>query len=725
MSKYTKPGQPYLFLKIIEFWRNLAQNLNEEIHDCDFFQPVEGNVSRDRVLRMIRAAYTEEDFKAMTHSENRRRRLDTDDSAKEMLAAVWNFGTSKRRFRLLVQALYDFMKGKTEKNNGKDAKKDPVETRFDELRKALKLTSQEQDVLLAAYAFRETALDYPSCGIANTERPKYYAMALNRSVEQVRDVLSPRGRLRKYNLLDEDWEFNGRLYASFLDGSSDEALTHRFFERGKTDPLPWSYYGELAETHGECLRALLTAHAKGGRCNILLYGVPGTGKTSFAHSLAREVGRTVYEIRQGDSDGRNMKAESRMAGIQMCNEQVDGADSLIVIDEADELLRGSGLLSHLGGGGSTEKGIVNTLLDGLRVPAIWISNATAREMDESVRRRFDYSVRFDRMTNAQRIAVWKNSIEKFSLGGLIPESDIPGLSAKYAASAGGIAMVLENIRNLAPEKSKVPSTIERLMRQHCQLMGTSFETGFLPAKDYSLEGLNIKRGFRLERLVECIVNHDRDLRDDAAVDKPRLNVLLWGPPGTGKTEFVKYLGARTGKRVVVKKGSDILGCFVGQTEANIRSAFREAEAEGAILFFDEIDGLLQNRSNAHQSWEVTQVNELLQQMEDFKGVMVAATNFFRNLDPAVLRRFTFKLQFDYLDETGSKLFFERTFRTKLTPDEERELSRIANLAPGDFRTVRQSFYYLGDDVTHEELLAALREEARMKPVERTAAPIGF
>lgn len=123
-----------------------------------------------------------------------------------------------------------------------------------------------------------------------------------------------------------------------------------------------------------------------------------------------------------------------------------------------------------------------------------------------------------------------------------------------------------------------------------------------------------------------------------------------GSPGTGKTEFVKYLGKATGGKVLVKMGSDILSKWVGGTKENIRSAFTEAETENAILFLDEIDGLVQDRTMAGHSWEVTQVNELLYQMENFKGMMVGATNFMSNLDAAIMRRFTFKLQFDYLED---------------------------------------------------------------------------
>ena len=205
-----------------------------------------------------------------------------------------------------------------------------------------------------------------------------------------------------------------------------------------------------------------------------------------------------------------------------------------------------------------------------------------------------------------------------------------------------------------------------------------------------------------------------------------MNILLFGPPGTGKTEFVKYLGRELDRRVLVMKGSDILSKWVGESEQNIANAFRRAEAERAILFFDEVDGLLHDRANARQSWQVTQVNELLQQMENFDGIMIAATNFSKNLDPATMRRFTFKLEFGYLDEGGSRAFFERMFGTKLTEAEAAKLKELRNLAPGDFRTVRQALFYLGEEATNEERLAALKEECAVKKDgDERSHPIGF
>jgi transitional endoplasmic reticulum ATPase len=127
-----------------------------------------------------------------------------------------------------------------------------------------------------------------------------------------------------------------------------------------------------------------------------------------------------------------------------------------------------------------------------------------------------------------------------------------------------------------------------------------------------------------------------------------------------------------------------------------------------------------------RSWEVTQVNELLHRMENFNGVMVGATNFTQNLDPAVVRRFTFKLEFRYLDEAGNRLFFERMFRSKLSTPEAKRLAGIPDLAPGDYRTVRQGLHYLGKGITNGERLAALERESQAKGHNRyTTKKIGF
>ena len=723
MGKFKQIPQNFLFRKLLKYWGNMVRNYQGDCHDDDFFDVVRNCFDHDRAVELIELAYTPTELKEMAASKSRRDRLDLTDSLDDVFNALWNHEGKRDKCRAVLDAVRECMLAESGERAG-----DIAERRFADLKRVMKLTDLEGEILTLAYVRDQTCFSWP-LRVEDREKPLYYAMALDRSYAEVANALSPKGRLLKFNLLDNDYDFSRRTLGGFMDGTSDEPIERRFYAKadGK-EVLPWSFYGELASKDGEVLKRMVAA--SGGKCNILLYGAPGTGKTSFARSLANELGRTAYEIRQGDEDGRNMKSEARMAGIQVCNMQEDPAECLMIVDEADELLRGTSCGFSLfdfdfGGGKSTEKGVMNSILDEMKIPAIWISNAPAQAMDESVRRRFDYSICFERLNGSQRVAIWRNQVAKHGLEGLIPDEKVEEYATKYETSAGGISTVLANVKRMAPEADKVDELVATLMKPHCKLMGVKNANGFLPAKDYSLDGLNIKGKVKLDRLVKAARNYlDSDF-GAADADKPRMNVLLFGPPGTGKTEFVKYLGKALDRKVVVVKGSDILSKWVGESEQNIARAFRSAEAERAILFFDEVDGLLQDRSGASHSWEITQVNELLQQMENFDGVMVAATNFSKNLDAAVMRRFTFKLEFDYLDDGGKRLFFERMFKSKLADAEFEDLKALRNLAPGDFRTVRQEQFYLGGEVTNADRIAALKEECALKKDGDHSARIGF
>ena len=243
------------------------------------------------------------------------------------------------------------------------------------------------------------------------------------------------------------------------------------------------------------------------------------------------------------------------------------------------------------------------------------------------------------------------------------------------------------------------------------------------AADYSLDGLGIKSDVPLEQLVAAVCRFRKTGRSSEAV--PRLSILLSGPSGCGKTEFVKYLGERAGAEVVVVAASDVLRSLVGETEQRIADVFGEASEKHAILFLDEVDGLLYDRKCAFYGWERVQTNELLQQMERFTGVLVCATNLVDQLDSAVMRRFTFKVQMSALDDDGKVKFFRRYFKSTLTAGERRRLVSIPNLTPGDFRTVRERLYFLGSKggPDNVRLLSALEGESAAK--KGNHAPIGF
>jgi SpoVK/Ycf46/Vps4 family AAA+-type ATPase len=206
-------------------------------------------------------------------------------------------------------------------------------------------------------------------------------------------------------------------------------------------------------------------------------------------------------------------------------------------------------------------------------------------------------------------------------------------------------------------------------------------------------------------------------------------LCLYGPPGTGKTEFATYLARQLDRPLLLKRGSDLLGPYVGETEANIAAMFHEARYEDAVLLLDEADSFLRDRSEARRSWEVTQVNELLTQMERFNGVFVCSTNLMDSLDTASLRRFDLKVKFDFLQPLQAWDLFRSIFKeqgVKLSRHKhwQGKLKKYSLLTPGDFATVVRKSRISGRELSPESLLEGLAGEVAFKQT-ASGRQIGF
>ena len=169
--------------------------------------------------------------------------------------------------------------------------------------------------------------------------------------------------------------------------------------------------------------------------------------------------------------------------------------------------------------------------------------------------------------------------------------------------------------------------------------------------------------------------------------------------------------------LLVKRASDLQSMYVGECEKNLARAFREAEQDGALLLIDEVDSFLQDRRGAQPSWEVSQVNEMLTQMESFSGVFIATTNLMHGLDQAALRRFDLKVKLDFLrPEQAWALLQRHCVQLGLAApgmQEQARLARLRQLTPGDFAAVlRQGrFKPLADAAA---LVAGLEGECALK-----------
>lgn len=132
-----------------------------------------------------------------------------------------------------------------------------------------------------------------------------------------------------------------------------------------------------------------------------------------------------------------------------------------------------------------------------------------------------------------------------------------------------------------------------------------------------------------------------------------LFVNLYGDPGTGKTMAAHAIANELGKDMICVNYADIESKYVGETSKNLTNLFKNASEKDVIIFFDEADALLSKRvTNMSSSTDVS-VNQtrsvLLTLLNDYEGMVIFATNFISNYDPAFMRRMQYHIKFELPD----------------------------------------------------------------------------
>lgn len=171
----------------------------------------------------------------------------------------------------------------------------------------------------------------------------------------------------------------------------------------------------------------------------------------------------------------------------------------------------------------------------------------------------------------------------------------------------------------------------------------------------------LKQTFQ-ERVIDVLRNRAEYERYGISIPN---GVLLWGPPGCGKTFFARHLAEEVGFNFMERSASDLLSKYVGETNQNIAEMFDDAEKNApTIIFIDELNSIVPNRKNSSaQIWDSQMVEELCRRMENTgkKGVMVlGTTNLPDQIDPAIMRsgRLDEKIFIDLPDETNRRALLE-------------------------------------------------------------------
>ena len=437
---------------------------------------------------------------------------------------------------------------------------------------------------------------------------------------------------------------------------------------------------------------------------FLLWGAPGTGKTELSKTLANHIGVPIYAIGETDEDGGEPNRSERLGELRMALRLLAGGPpAVLLLDEAEDVLA-----TEDGAFGWSDdadddifaprradhsRAYIHRLLETASVPIIFTANSL-RRFNPATLRRMACCVEMQIPPVQVRARLWREAAA--AEGVAVPDADLRDMAHMFPAAPAIARSAMRTARLAGGDAEMVRMTVAGVMKAMNRGRVAPTET----ATDIDVE------------LVQADVDLAGLADRVAGPEAPRdISLLLSGPPGSGKSAFVRHLAERMGLPVLQKRSSDLLNMYVGGTEQRIAAAFEEARRTEAFLIFDEADSLLAPRESAHRSWEVSQVNEMLTQMERHPLPFAATTNLLDRVDSAAMRRFLVKARFDYLSPAQVRIAFSRFFGLELP----RTCTDLDRLTPADFALVKRGAALRGDLGSAEAMVQALRAEQAAKP----------
>ena len=530
-------------------------------------------------------------------------------------------------------------------------------------------------------------------------------------------ALKDKGKLLGYGLLERN--YNPDRFHDYLDWGKmldfdefiSEPLNEQVLLKVCTKPAiepslsleDFAYLNEMKTMMLDYLQSSFATHRKGA--NILIYGAPGTGKTELATLLGKVLSVSVNNITYMDEDGDVISAEDRLNKCRFAQKVLEGQSSLLIFDEIEDVFRAGFFERSVA---QKNKAWMNQLLENNNVPMIWLSNSVSG-IDPAFLRRFDLILEMPDLPLKNKSA-------------LITQLTEGKLSPAY-------------VQHFAKVRSLTPAILSRTIRVAKELNTSNFAETLLMMFNQTLKSQNKPK---IEPLVLGKADYNLDYVacndnihhiSEGLKQSKKGRICCYGPPGTGKTAWAAWLAEQLDMPLLLKQGSDLLNPYVGGTEQNIAQTFEQAKADNALLVLDEVDTFLFSRDGAERSWERSQVNEMLTQIERFEGLMVVSTNLIEVLDPAALRRFDLKLKFDYLTLKQRLDFAKQQAEILGLPLlSEEDLSQIESLnllTPGDFAAVARRHQFSPFHKVQDWLMA-LQGECEVKPAfSATRRRIGF
>ncbi|MEM7826691.1 MAG: CDC48 family AAA ATPase [Candidatus Aenigmatarchaeota archaeon] len=414
---------------------------------------------------------------------------------------------------------------------------------------------------------------------------------------------------------------------------------------------------ELPLKHPELFERLGIEPPKG----VLLFGPPGTGKTLLAKAVANEAGATFFSI-NGPEIMSKWYGESEQNLRKIFENAEKSAPSIIFIDEIDAIAPKREEVT-----GEVERRVVSqllTLMDGLKSRGkVIVIAATNRvnAIDPALRRggRFDREIEIGVPDKNGRKEIFQIHTRGMPLADDVDIDKLADLTYGYVGA--DIATLCKEaamhaLRNLLPKigeiKEDKPLPQEVLKKLIVKQKDFDYARKFVEPsamREVLIEKPNVKwddiGGLddvkrELREAIEWPLKYPESFNKLGI--KPPHGILLFGPPGCGKTLIAKAVANESGANFILVSGPELLSKWVGESERRLREIFHKAkQVAPAIICFDEIDALTSFRGrsiNEVSDRIVSQLLALMSGLEEIRGVFVlATTNRPDIIDPALLR----------------------------------------------------------------------------------------
>jgi transitional endoplasmic reticulum ATPase len=487
---------------------------------------------------------------------------------------------------------------------------------------------------------------------------------------------------------------------------------------------------ELPLRHPELFQRLGIEPPKG----VLLHGPPGCGKTLLARAVANESEANFYSI-NGPEIMSKFYGESEARLREIFQQAQQNAPSIIFVDELDAIAPKREEVT-----GEVERRVVAQLLalmDGLSGRGnVIVIGATNRPgaLDPALRRpgRFDREIEISVPDKKGRYEVLQIHTRGMPLAQDVDLQKLSGITHGYTGadlSALGRETAMKALRRYLPqinlEEERIPpSVLEKMEVTMDDFNGAYKEVTPTAMREVYIEvstvhwddagGLeDVKQ--HLKEAVEWPIKNP-EIFTKLGIRPPK-GILLYGPPGCGKTLLARAVATESEANFISIKGPEVFSKWVGESEKAIREVFRKARmAAPAVIFLDEIDSLTPRRGMGMSDSGVSErvISQLLTEMDGITSlqdiVVVAATNRPDMVDSAVLRpgRFDRLIYVPEPDEK-SRLQIFKLYTKGMPITQDVELNQLTMATK----------YYSGADIEslcREAAMHALRRDVNSREV---------